>query len=120
MPTVYAALRDALFRLDGNGPERRLDGHDLECVSLHPDAPDRVFCGTFDDGLYRSRGTGCSPKAHEQVRNQIIVDIYQTPGWFPGKIKQFISLQAEPARIKSRYGHIDPEIRPAARTYHGE
>lgn len=58
MPPVYTALRKALFRLEETVPEKRFDGHDLECVALHPDVPNRVFCGTFDDGLYRSLDGG--------------------------------------------------------------
>ncbi|MFD1511760.1 WD40/YVTN/BNR-like repeat-containing protein [Halomarina rubra] len=56
--TLYAALRTALLvvRDERGDPtvERRLTDYDLECVEAHPDAPDTVLVGTFDDGLYRS------------------------------------------------------------------
>jgi hypothetical protein len=47
---MYAAMRDALL-VDG---VERLTGHTLECVAAHPDRPEQVLVGTFDDGLQRS------------------------------------------------------------------
>ena len=69
MPTIYAAMREALLVVDvepgsppGDGsppdPTRRLDGHDLECVAAHPEAPEQVLVGTFDSGLHRSTDGG--------------------------------------------------------------
>ena len=64
MPTIYAAMRDALLVASGEPGDwqtrERLVDHDLECVAVHPDAPDRVFCGTFDAGLWRSEDGGDS------------------------------------------------------------
>ncbi|MGM0592559.1 MAG: WD40/YVTN/BNR-like repeat-containing protein [Halobacteriota archaeon] len=62
MTTVYAALRDALVVTTG-GPDdwtttERLADHDLECVAVSPDAPERVLCGTFEAGLFRSEDGG--------------------------------------------------------------
>ncbi|EMA46257.1 hypothetical protein C449_04470 [Halococcus saccharolyticus DSM 5350] len=37
---------------------QRLGDHDLECVAVHPEAPGRVFVGTFDAGLHRSQDGG--------------------------------------------------------------
>lgn len=61
---VYAAMRHALLVVRG-GPEsptvdRSLTGHDLECVATHPEEPNRVFCGTFGAGLWRSTDGGTS------------------------------------------------------------
>lgn len=36
----------------------RLGDRDPECVAAHPDRPERAFCGTFDDGLYRTDDGG--------------------------------------------------------------
>ncbi len=65
MVRVYAALRDRLLVCHGSGTvpdnwatETRLEGHDLECVAASPDAPETVFVGTFEDGLFRSTDGG--------------------------------------------------------------
>jgi photosystem II stability/assembly factor-like uncharacterized protein len=64
MATLYAAMRDALVVAtdDGDGwqADRRLDGHDLECVAASPAAPERAFLGTFEDGLLRTTDGGDS------------------------------------------------------------
>lgn len=64
MTTVYAAMRDALVVADRRGAEWdaavSLDGEDLECVDVSPDAPDRAFVGTFESGLLRSTDGGGS------------------------------------------------------------
>jgi photosystem II stability/assembly factor-like uncharacterized protein len=59
MPTVYAAMRHGLLVVPGDGEatRRQLD-RDVECLAAHPDAPDRCFVGTFDEGLYRSTDGG--------------------------------------------------------------
>ena len=76
MPTIHAAMRNGLLvaehddaatdgaATDGAASDdawrttRRLGEHDLECVAVHPDAPDRVLVGTFDAGLHRSENGG--------------------------------------------------------------
>ncbi|WP_049927616.1 WD40/YVTN/BNR-like repeat-containing protein [Halopiger goleimassiliensis] len=63
MATVYAALEDRLL-VCTDGDEwtttTRLEGRRLECVAASPDAPERAFVGTFEDGLYRSDDAGDS------------------------------------------------------------
>ncbi|MWV40831.1 hypothetical protein [Natrialba sp. INN-245] len=66
MVIAYLALRDRLLvcRRDA-APNRwdltaRLEGHSLECVAASSGAPERVFVGTFEDGLYRSTDGGDS------------------------------------------------------------
>jgi hypothetical protein len=58
MPSVYAALEDALLVATQADSEwettERLTDHRPQCVTVHPDAPERLFVGTFDDGLHRS------------------------------------------------------------------
>jgi photosystem II stability/assembly factor-like uncharacterized protein len=54
---VYVALRDA-FLLADRDPTATLTGHAFECVAVHPERPERVFCGTFDAGLHRSTDGG--------------------------------------------------------------
>ena len=71
MPTIHAAMRNGLLvaehddaAIDGAASDdtwrtkRRLGEHDLECVAVHPNAPDRVLVGTFDAGLHRSENGG--------------------------------------------------------------
>ncbi|AXR77059.1 WD40/YVTN/BNR-like repeat-containing protein [Natrarchaeobaculum sulfurireducens] len=65
MPTAYAALEDRLLvcvDTTGSGWETsvRLEGYRLECVAVSPDAPERAFVGTFEDGLFRSSDAGDS------------------------------------------------------------
>ena len=64
MPTLYAAMEDALLIATGGDgdwrAERRLGDSDgrFECVAASPGAPERAFCGTFEDGLRRSEDGG--------------------------------------------------------------
>ncbi len=56
MPTVYAAMRNTLLVAGEEGgweADRRLGEHELQCVAVSPDAPDRSFVGTFEGGLLR-------------------------------------------------------------------
>lgn len=53
---LYAAMRSGLLVVDETGTNRvRLTDHDLECVAA---VGERVFCGTFDDGLFVSENGG--------------------------------------------------------------
>ena len=67
MTRLYAAMETALWVLDdprsnpstasGDGEwtvTERLADRRLRCLDAAPSAPNRVFCGTFDDGLHRS------------------------------------------------------------------
>ena len=75
MTTVYAAMRNVLLVSPSEGElEERLGGHDLECLAVHPEAPERVVVGTFDSGLFYSndggetfRGVGESTLESESV-----------------------------------------------------
>lgn len=64
MTRLFVALGDALLVVSGDGAQwdvaRRLTDSDPECVAASPDAPDRVLCGTFDDGLHRSEDGGAT------------------------------------------------------------
>lgn len=62
MTTVYAAMRDAFLTIDPDGGRvvETLTDHESVCVATSIDAPDRVFCGTFDAGLHRSEDGGDS------------------------------------------------------------
>lgn len=58
MQRIYAAMRDRLLVYDGGTAGFCLADHELECVAASPDEPRRAFCGTFDDGLYRTTDGG--------------------------------------------------------------
>ncbi|WP_254525079.1 WD40/YVTN/BNR-like repeat-containing protein [Natrinema caseinilyticum] len=65
MTAVIVALRDRLLVCtdDGTEPEEwttrtTLEGGALECVAARPDAPNRVFVGTVENGLLRSSDGG--------------------------------------------------------------
>ncbi len=61
-------MRNALLVVDGAPDDPtarvRLDGHELACLAVAPEAgesgTDRVFCGTYDAGLWRSEDGGDS------------------------------------------------------------
>lgn len=58
MTDVYAVMREGLLIATGEpgdwDSETHFAGTHVECVDASPDAPGRVFCGTFGDGLHRS------------------------------------------------------------------
>ncbi len=70
MTTVHAAMRTGYRRIEVTQSADRdtipatshaapaLDGRQLECVAVHPDAPRRVFVGTFESGVWRSTDGG--------------------------------------------------------------
>jgi photosystem II stability/assembly factor-like uncharacterized protein len=60
MGTVYLAADDGLLVVDGDRAERRLEGGTAYCVAVDLAAPERVYCGTEDDGLWRSEDAGRS------------------------------------------------------------
>lgn len=61
---LYVALADALAVLDHSRgewvPDMHLVDHAPQCVAVDPLHPERVYCGTFDQGLWQSGDTGKS------------------------------------------------------------
>ena len=62
---LFATTGDAVARLDSPDGQRwetssSLEGSGSQCVAVDPHDPDRVFAGTFDQGLWRSRDGGAS------------------------------------------------------------
>ena len=59
---LFAATGDSVARIDpGDGsPEVQLalEGSGAQCVACDPHDPDRLYAGTFDDGVYRSLDAG--------------------------------------------------------------
>ena len=63
MTVLYVAVRDALLVVsdggDGWAAERRFAGKSrLMCVTTDPRHPERVYCGTASEGLWRSDDLG--------------------------------------------------------------
>ena len=60
---LFAATGDAIARLesrDGDSVETTscLEGSGAQCVAVDPHDPNRVFVGTFDNGVYRTLDGG--------------------------------------------------------------
>ena len=60
---LVATTGDAVARLDVEDGRAavsalRLEGHGVMCVAVDPHDPHRIFVGTFDRGVYRSRDGG--------------------------------------------------------------
>jgi photosystem II stability/assembly factor-like uncharacterized protein len=65
MTTLLVAMRDAVVVVGRDGErwitEERFSGKGrLECIATDPDRPGTVYCGTSNDGLWRSDDTGGS------------------------------------------------------------
>ncbi|AUX09982.1 BNR/Asp-box repeat protein [Halalkaliarchaeum desulfuricum] len=63
MTTAYVATPDGLLVAEGISSATetaaiRLPGERINCVAASPSAPDRVFAGTFEAGLWRSTDGG--------------------------------------------------------------
>ena len=75
MTKIYAATTGELLVASGrNGgwrTERRLSGFSPQCVAADPSRPERVYCGTFDRGLWRSVDAGDS---WERVGEEVVRD----------------------------------------------
>ena len=60
---LYAATGDAVAQIDGLDGERadvalNLEGRGVMCVAVDPHDPARIFAGTSDRGVYRTRDGG--------------------------------------------------------------
>ncbi|HEX6799637.1 MAG TPA: glycosyl hydrolase [Ktedonobacterales bacterium] len=62
MITIFVALPDGLLTLRRQGDrwlvERPLDGLPTQCIAADPRRPERLYCGTFGRGLWRSGDGG--------------------------------------------------------------
>lgn len=65
MTILYAATGKHVARISQTGDGQWtsslvLENHGVQCVAVDPANPERLFAGTFDDGLFRSRDAGNS------------------------------------------------------------
>jgi hypothetical protein len=59
--TLYLGVQRAILIVDPDHPgeaDRRLDGKQIAAIAADPHQPGRVYCGTFDQGLWRSDDHG--------------------------------------------------------------
>ncbi|WP_049947855.1 WD40/YVTN/BNR-like repeat-containing protein [Candidatus Halobonum tyrrellensis] len=98
MVTAYAALGDGLVVVDTERETATrasaLDGRALECLAVHPDAPDRPVVGTFESGLYRSTDAG---ETFERV-DEFGADAVMSAAFAPGDPDELWA-GTEPSRV---------------------
>jgi hypothetical protein len=81
MATIYVALPDGLLVLRGHGEawraERALEGLPTQCVAADSLRPERVYCGTFGRGLFRSEDAGASwrPAGEGAIRSPQLMSL---------------------------------------------
>ena len=89
---AYAAYADGLrvVDVDTGRVATSLDGRRVECVAVHREAPDRVFAGTFDAGLFRSVDAG-------ESFERIAADTLGPDGTGPDAVTAFTTSPHDPA-----------------------
>ena len=59
MTKLYVALQESLAIVTSYNGEWRadlhLEGSQPQCVAVDPLRPERIYCGTFDQGLWRGQ-----------------------------------------------------------------
>lgn len=64
MTRMYVAMEDELLVVGRNNgrwqADQKLSGTSPQCIAVDPLRPERVYCGTFDGGLWRSADAGAS------------------------------------------------------------
>ena len=82
---LFAATGSAVARLDVDGDGRirtmtSLDGSGAQCVAVDPTDSNRVFVGTFDAGVYRTRDAGESwERVNHGLPHQRVLSIAVSP-----------------------------------------
>lgn len=82
---LFATTGDAVARIDSPDGERfdvtlSLEGSGAQCLGVDPHDPDRVYVGTFDQGLYRTRDSGESwNRAGQGIPHQRILSVAFVP-----------------------------------------
>lgn len=77
MTRLYLALEHALAIIDHHGSgwraEIQLAGHHVQCLAIDPLRPEYLYCGTFGDGLWRSRDAGhfWEPVGEREIQPQV-------------------------------------------------
>lgn len=84
MTRIYVAMEDELLVVDRNNgrwhADQRLTGSSPQCVSVDLLRPERVYCGTFDGGLWRSADAGASwEPVGEGIAQEIVMAVAVSP-----------------------------------------
>jgi len=110
MTRICAAMSDSLVVADGEGTRIRLTERGrLESVAVDDRRPDRVFAGTFGDGLWRSTDAGDSfERVGEDVLERSVTAVATDPH-DPDRVWA----GTEPSRLyRSTDGGANWEVRP--------
>jgi photosystem II stability/assembly factor-like uncharacterized protein len=109
-------MESRLLAFDSDQPAAALtalQGFDLECAAAHPARPDRVLCGTFDDGLHRSVDGG---RSWEAVGSPSMADAVTALAVSPAD-PDLIWAGTEPSAVyRSTDGGVTWERRPGLST----
>ena len=91
MIKLYIAIDEALVVISQRTNEWKVDTHLVnsqpQCVTVDPLHPEQVYCGTFDQGLWRSENAGASWEhvgddiGHEKVLSVAVSVLEQTSGY---------------------------------------
>ena len=82
---LFAATGDAVARLDSRDGQTietafSLEGSGAQCVAVDPHDPDRVYAGTFDDGVYRTLDGGATwTQVSEGIPHKRVLSIAISP-----------------------------------------
>lgn len=82
---LFAATGAAVARIDAHADgsstlSMSLDGSGAQCIAVDPTDPDRVFVGTFDAGIYRTRDGGQTwDRANHHLPHQRVLSIAVSP-----------------------------------------
>ena len=71
---IYLATAHGLNVIEGSNRawrgEVRLQGQRVQCIAVDPRVKERIYCGTFGNGVYRSDNAGASWHPCEDLPNQ--------------------------------------------------
>jgi photosystem II stability/assembly factor-like uncharacterized protein len=82
---LFATTGNTIARIDVNSDtscavQLALEGSGAQCVATDPADPRRVFAGTFDDGIYRSRDGGATwEQAGAEIPHKRVLSIAISP-----------------------------------------
>src|SRR3989304_2719565 len=115
MTTIYLATGDVLAIVRRRGEGWRvtlaLEGSPTQCVAIDPLRPERVNCGTFGRGLWRSEDAGTSWRSAGEGIPQA-----PAPGGPPTPARSTTRTRSQTARIDlSGWKRLDSAVRLSAR-----
>src|SRR5919199_2251887 len=84
MTPIYLAMDDELLVMRQHtgdiSVERHLAGRHPQCVAVDPGRPERVYCGTFDAGVWCSDDAGSSwQPARQGIAYEAVMSVAVSP-----------------------------------------